>query len=180
MSAKWTYVIWGGLIGWDGWITSAGLTELQAKLAKFGPVKSYLQQSSYRCANEIVNDPNHSGGGKVVLIGYSGGSVIASRICNAPLFDRAQIVDLLVNIDGSPAANMQRVGDNVRAVINIYDSDAWALGGGIVDRWRRKGGGTVTAPSDTHVKNVPINLPHLAFQSSDVVHDIIVDAVGKL
>lgn len=176
------YDIWGGVVGFDGVITSAGLMELDNKLRKFGPVKSYLQESSYRCAKEIYNEAAKTD--KVVLIGYSGGSVMATRICNSPLFDESQIVDLLVNIDGSPPGNMQRVGDNVRAILNIYDPNAWVFGGGTISRWRkrktRQGGGIATAPDDTTIRSVAIDMPHLAFQSSDAVHNLIIEEVKKL
>jgi len=172
------YVIWGGVLGWDGVLTSAGLSGLESKLRPYGAVKDYLQQSSYTCADDISREC--AKGDKVILIGYSGGSVMATRICNSPLFDRSKIVDLLVNIDGSPPGNMQRVGDNVRAIINIYDPNAWIFGGGVVARWRRKGGGVITAPDDTKITNYAIDIPHLAFQSNDQVHRIIVDAVRRL
>jgi hypothetical protein len=176
------YDIWGGVMGYDGVITSIGMQDLDNKLAKYGPVRSYLQESSYRCAKEIYSEAAKTD--KVVLIGYSGGSVMATRICNSPLFDESQIVDLLVNIDGSPPGNMQRVGDNVRSILNIYDPNAWVFGGGIISRWRKKktraGGGIVTAPEDTKIKSVAIDMVHLAFQSSPVVHQIIIDEVAKL
>jgi hypothetical protein len=172
------YVIWGGVLGWDGVLTSAGLAGLENKLRQYGPVRDYLQQSSYTCADDVSREYDSSN--KVVLIGYSGGSVMATRICNSPLFDRFKIIDLLINIDGSPPGNMQRVGDNVRAIINIYDPNAWIFGGGLVARWRRKGGGVATAPSDTKITNYPIDIPHLAFQSNEQVHQIVVDAVRRL
>jgi len=172
------YVIWGGVLGWDGVLTSAGLSGLENKLRPYGPVKSYLQQSSYRCADDISRECGK--GDLAILAAYSGGSVMATRICNSPLFDRSKIIDLLINIDGSPPGNMQRVGDNVRAVINIYDPNAWVFGGGVVARWRRKGGGVATAPDDTKITHYAIDIPHLAFQSNEYVHRIVVDAVRRL
>jgi len=172
------YIIFGGVVGVDGVLTSAGLSVLANSLRQFGPVKSYLQQSSYICADDIYRESAKND--KVVLIGYSGGSVMATRICNSPLFDRSQMIDLLTNIDGSPPGNMQRVGDNVRAILNIYDPHAWIFGGGIVARWKRKGGGMATAPDDTKIKNVAIDIPHLAFQSNAQVYNTIIQAVSAL
>jgi len=137
------------------------------RLKQFGPVKGYLQQSSYRCAREIESECAKDD--IPVLIGYSGGSVMATRICNEPLLRLGQDISLLVSIDGSPAGNMEAVGHNIKHIINIYDPSPWIFGGGKVDGW-----------GPTPVDNYPINIPHLAFQSSKVVNDIICKAVGDL
>lgn len=158
------YLIWGGVLGWDGIITSAGLLGLEAHLRELGPVKSYLQQGSYRCADDMYKEC--AADDICVLIGYSGGSVMATRICNDPLKRKEQTVNLLVNIDGSPAGNMQPVGANVKKILNIYSPVAWIFGGG-----RAIGHNMV---------DKPISIPHLAFQSSQTVYNWIYEAVRQL
>jgi hypothetical protein len=163
------YVIWGGVIGIDGVVTSAGLVTLQSQLKQFGPVKSYLQQSSYNCADDILREC--AKGDVSIIIGYSGGSVMATRICNDPLFKRKQTINLLVNIDGSPSRNMQDVNTNVNSIINIYDPNAWVFGGGTTHGvWAH----------EIPVTYIRMDIPHLAFQFSPAVRKIIVDAVEAL
>lgn len=163
------YVIWGGVVGIDGVFTSAGLVTLQSRLKQFGPVKSYLQQSSYRCADDIYKECSSED--ISVLIGYSGGSVMATRICNDPLAKQNQTVNLLVNIDGSPPSNLQVVHNNVKRIINIFDPNAWMFGGGRV---------TAGSKGVVPVQDYRLNIPHLAFQASKTVNDIIVNAVKDL
>ena len=158
------YVIWGGVFGLDGVVTSEGLITMQNQLHIFGPVKGYLQQWSYSCAQDIFNECAERD--LSILIGYSGGVPMVSRICNDPLKRKKQRIDLLVNIDGSPAGNIQTVGSNVKKIVNVYDPKPWIFGGGVV-----RG-----APSTDY----KINIPHLAFQASSAVRKIIFDAVAAL
>lgn len=159
------YVIWGGVIGWDGVVTSAGLVTMQNQLRVYGPVKSYLQQGSYQCANEIYSECAKDD--IPVLIGYSGGSVMATRICNDPLLRRKQDISLLINIDGSPAGNIQAVLGNVKKIVNIYDPHPWIFGGGVVR-------------GINPARDYPMDLAHLAFQTSSEVRSIVMKEVAAL
>lgn len=152
------YVIWGGLLGWDGIITSRGLATLEDRLRTYGPVKSYLQASSYRCAKDIYNECATDD--ICILIAHSGGSVMATRICVSPLEKQNQRVDLLINIDGSPKGNMMPVGHNVKEILNIYNPSANWPGGGV-------------AIGAERVTNARFNLNHLAFQFNEEVRELI-------
>lgn len=163
------YIIWGGVLGFDGVIDSAGLIGLENRLRELGRVKSYLQERSYACADDIYDEC--AADDKSVLIGYSGGSVMATRICNHPLLARNQRIDLLVNIDGSPARNMEKVSSkNVKLILNIYDPKPWIFGGGT----------TCSTDDSVICGELQLNIPHLAFQTNQEVSDIIYNTVYRL
>lgn len=165
------YFIWGGLVGWDGFITSVGLTGLESQLAKFGPVKSYMQSSINRCANDIYAEC--AARDICVLGGYSGGGIQAARV--AVMLAQKKIpqqIDLLINMDTSPQYNLDKKDtiprSNVKKILNIWNPNA---------SW--PGGGYLKGPGIKRV-DCPQSIGHFAFQFSQPVRDIICNEVAAL
>src|SRR5262245_53586552 len=88
------YMIYGGMYGWDGVITSAGLGQMAQECQLLGALKTYLQPFYMKCVGDILSAPKTD---KTILIGYSGGSVMATVVCNE-LMKHQRVVDLFINL----------------------------------------------------------------------------------
>ena len=165
------YTIWGGLFGFDGFITGTAMKQLEAVLAKYGPVKSYMQQSTGKLCDDVVNQTFAKD--QAIIIGHSGGGVMATVACQK-LRLRSQDVALLITLDGSPAANMQPVKDNVQHVLDICNPQPqqflfWPLGAGI----------TPTENKSRH-EVIHIAAGHIGYPADPRVMELVENSVKRL
>jgi len=165
------YLIWGGLLGFDGYLTSAGMTGLESQLAKYGPVKSYMQSGIMNCVNDIYKECAKED--ICVLGGFSGGGVQAIRAAVFLAQKRTpQDINLFINIDSSPRYNLNKPDTlprkNIKQILNIYNPNAGMLGGGYIG-----------APGIAHDDH-PMRIGHLSFQFNQQVRDIVESKVKGL
>jgi hypothetical protein len=165
------YFIWGGLLGWDGYLTSIGLRTLDSQLRQFGAVKTYMQASLNECVHDIYAECGKDD--LCVLGGYSGGTIQAARAAVFLAEKRIpQDIALLINMDGSPQYNLNKPDtiprSNVKNILNIYNPTANWPGGGCLNG------------ENIPFKNYTFCINHLSFQFNQQVRDIICRAVANL
>jgi hypothetical protein len=164
---KHVFLILGGLVGIDGWATSAGMLELASSLAALPDVKvrSYDWQSYQIAAHDIALLPKDD---LVIVIGYSGGGSRATWLANLP--SRPQI-DLMILYDPSPMWQMWTIGSNVKRAIcyqNTTPSSLIGLGGGVL------------VGKNTSIETVNIFNDHVLVQVDSALHQRTIAEVKNL
>ena len=154
-------VLLGGFMGFDGYVTSAGMYGLVAMLNKLPDVHvNVLQWGNYRQANTLI-----SLGDKRVIIGYSGGGSRATWLNHDY---PATIIDLMILYDPSPSWQMFNINSNVKKAISYHNTTPFFFG---------LGGGVLVGPN---VTTVDIAMNHMFVQSDLTLHAKTCAEVAKL
>lgn len=160
---KKVYVLMGGLVGWDGPLTSCGLYPLAREIAKLPDteVKTYLWSSWPSVMEDIRKQP---AGDKSIIVGFSGGGSRATWIAHRPGLS----VDLIIGYDPSPKWQIEPFGHNVKKAICYYNRMPLMLG---------LGGGRFSGPQ---VETVEVAKQHLLVQFDQSLHARTLKAISEL
>lgn len=172
------YVLMGGVISWDGAVTSAGMNGLIERLRPLGLVMSWPWHEYRDMVAEIAKHPDD----KTIGIGYSGGGAHLTWAATGyyetvnkngqrerssdPYKPR---FDLMVLYDPSPKSGMFDLTNfpNVKRCLLYYNESPLMFG---------LGGGITRGPQ---VMTIAIREQHLAVQFDKKLHDRTVMEVSK-
>lgn len=128
-----TYIIRGGIWGWDGPVSSYGMDVLASRIIRQIPGVTANVHNWSDSSTVIREIDRLSPEARVALVGYSGGGWKAAEICNEV---GARTIDLLIAIDPSPYWWMERtpIQGNVLKAICYHNENPLMgnLGGGIL------------------------------------------------
>jgi hypothetical protein len=173
------FVMKGGLVGFDGVVTSVGMvTHLAPMLEQLpGAMVSIHSWSDYRHVyDEVMKHQDDL----IVVIGYSGGGMKATWVANG-WFNQGSYpsaalprprIDLLVTYDPSPRYGMMDLHSNVKAAVNYYNRTPlmFGLGGGILK----------SAADGPKVEVIDVSEQHLAIQFNKKLHRYTVERIRAL
>jgi pimeloyl-ACP methyl ester carboxylesterase len=160
------HLLLGGLFGWDGYVTSAGMLGLAKQLQPYATVSTYTWGDWERALQNVCLDYQH----RVVVIGYSGGG---SRATWLALDTKEPRIDLMVLYDPSPKWQMRPIRTNVGHAICYYNTNPR-----MPSPYGMLGGGQLTGSA--HIETITISEQHLLVQADQTLHEKTVAAVKKL
>lgn len=159
------YVLRGGMFGWDGPVTSAGMDSLAKQIAAIPDTTVSVHNWSdyYAVAAAIYTSLPPSD--RLAIVGYSGGGLYAAVISR---MIKGRIVDLIVALDPSPAMPVTQnpLGGNVLKAICYHNQAPYLFG--------YYGGGLLRGP---HVEVRTVSENHLAVQFDTAVRAGTIAAV---
>ena len=158
------YILLGGFVGIDGYITSVGMFGLRMMLARLPNVTclTYQWGAFEQAAADIAKQPKEA---IIIVIGYSGGGSRATWLANLPAHPR---IDLMVLYDPSPKWQMEPIGENVKKAISYHNTAPFFFG---------LGGGVLIG---RQVETVNIAENHMLVQSDGSLHQRTVAEVRKV
>lgn len=156
---KHVHLLYGGLIGPDGFIDSAGMNGLADRLQALPgiSVNRYMWDHYEGAAAAMQVQPPED---RTILIGYSGGGSRATYLSRE--YPR-QIIDLMVLYDPSPKWQMVPLYSNVKRAVCYYNETPHMFG---------LGGGKVTGMLGYtgEIEILPIAEQHLMVQFDQQLH----------
>lgn len=166
------YILLGGIMSADGYLTSSGMFGLKSRLAQLDDVVTYhYTWANYRdCATEIAAHPTD----KNIIIGYSGGAWKATVLAH----EYPQLtIDMLIAYDASPAWNVLPLGPNVKAAVCYFNAHPmmWWPGVGKIG-----GGKLVADKGGPKVLTVIVREQHLAVQFDGNLHRMTVETIKNM
>lgn len=161
------FILLGGLFGPDGVVTSAGMYGLANMLEKLPGVG--VTTYCWSDWQNIVPLLYPRQGGKVAVLGYSGGGSRATWLADSS----SGTIDLMVLYDPSPSWQMKPIGGNVLHAVCYHNT--WPLFFGL-------GGGVLTTVPEYSGKLETIDIAeqHLAVQFNPDLHARTVALVRSL
>lgn len=174
------YVLLGGLVGMDGYATSAGMFQL-AKMLQSLPNTSVttFTWDKWRDAYRVILA--NEGKAKIVVIGYSGGGSRATWLANMPSRPK---IDLLISYDPSPKWQIKPLGANVKTALCYHNTRAMWLpgfgsfgGGRLTNGKRGKADGQIGRPK---IENFNVAEQHMLVQFDQSLHRQTIAAVRSL
>ena len=161
------HILLGGIWGWDGYVTSAGMLGLASQIRAAGfPVTTWTWNNWEDAYKQVCIDGYK---GKVAVIGYSGGGSRATWLANG--VDEPRI-DLMVGYDPSPRWQMRQIGGNVKKAICYYNTNPM-----MPSPYGMLGGGWFSGIDD--ITTVYISEQHLLVQADQSLHAKTIAAVKK-
>ncbi len=162
------FLLLGGLVGFDGDVTSAGMFKLEHMLEELPgvSVKSYAWSSFMTAAYDVQMTKTLK-----VVVGYSGGGSRATWLANAiPM----TMIDLMVLYDPSPWWETHPIGHNVKQGICYHNTkpEMWVPFIGQI------GGGKLVGTGNIITQNFAQQ--HLLVQFNEELHNETVKYVKKL
>jgi hypothetical protein len=120
-----TVLLRGGIWGWDGPTSSAGIDKLADLIEPLGPTYVF-NWSNWRDPLNVINGLKDAA--IVVLIGYSGGGMMVPWLCKRTI----HVVDLAIGMDPSPREQVDNQVVRAKEVICYYNESPmfFGLGGG--------------------------------------------------
>ncbi len=152
------YTILGGFIGFDGYVTSAGLYGLNHQIEEkfpYAKITTYTW-SEYRKVGFTIAEYQRD---RHAVIAYSGGGSRATWLANV---FRSRMIDRMILYDPSPHWQMMPIGNTGVVKALVYQNSApffFGYGGGAVEG--RPG----------QVQTVPISMNHVVVQFSQELHN---------
>ena len=158
------YILLGGFVGVDGYVTSVGMFGLRSMLARLPNVTclTYQWGAFEQAAANIAKQPKEA---TISVIGYSGGGSRATWLANLPTHPR---IDLMVLYDPSPSWQMEPISENVKKAISYHNTAPFFFG---------LGGGVLIG---RQVETVNIAENHMLVQSDMNLHQRTVAEVRKI
>lgn len=166
------YLLLGGLVSSDGYVTSSGMLRVRSLIQESIPgviFNTYVWGDFVECHTDMMEHQED----KIAVIGYSGGGTRATWVANGYYGDSSHYlpkpkIDLMVLYDPSPTWQMMPVGDNVKRAVNFYNEMPLMLG---------LGGGILEGPN---VLTIPISMQHLIVQASEDLHQRTLKFIKEL
>jgi hypothetical protein len=164
------HILLGGLVSWDGYVTSAGMFGLAKQLRALPGVS--VTTSTWGSWQNVYSAITHRtvGPTKVVVIGYSGGGTRATWLAN---YSSKPRIDLMVLYDPSPKWQMQVIDTNVKSALCYYNANPMMPSfNGML------GGGRLVGK--TKIETFTISEQHLAVQFDQSLHARTLAAVKQI
>ena len=156
------YLLLGGFVGVDGYLTSSGMYQLKYRLDEIPDLKCIIYTwDQYKVA---AADASTYPDDKIIVIGYSGGGTRATWWANLPSLP---VIDLMILYDPSPYWQMMAVGDNVKKAICYHNNHPWFFG---------FGGGRLKGPN---VETIEISENHLLVQNDKELNFYTIDKIKE-
>lgn len=174
------YVLLGGLVGMDGYATSAGMFQL-AKMLRSLPNTSVttFTWDKWREAYRVILA--NEGKAKIVVIGYSGGGSRATWLANTRPRPK---IDLLISYDPSPKWQIKPIGANVKMALCYHNTRAMWLpgfgnfgGGRLINGVRGNADSQIEGPK---IENFNVAEQHMLVQFDQSLHRQTIEAVRSL
>jgi pimeloyl-ACP methyl ester carboxylesterase len=160
------FILLGGFVGPDGWVTSAGMLGLKAQLQAAFPQAEVSATTWDRYNDTYIAIRSIPAEEKVALIGYSGGGSRATWLAN--IVPRVTI-DLMVLYDPSPSWQMKDInGTKVKKCLQYYNTTPLFFG---------LGSGKADGPQ---VTTVNISMQHILVQTSQSLHKRTIEAIKAI
>jgi len=165
------YILLGGVLGGiDGWVDSTGMVQLATFIQQNVPDVEIKTQPWGDYMNVITAINYDHTNKKNILIGFSGGGSRITWVANRV----RQPIELMVSYDASLAWEVEPVGENVKHLVQYYNTRNRLLNFGL-------GGGYIKAKSDKTKNDVyKVKTPHLKIQFNNELHNITLKAVKEV
>jgi hypothetical protein len=158
------YLLLGGFVGVDGYVTSAGMLILRTMMQGLPNTEcvTYQWGAFEQAAADIAKQPRET---TIIVIGYSGGGSRATWLASLPSHPK---IDLMICYDPSPKWQMKPIKDNVIRAITYHNTAPFFMG---------LGGGVLVGKQ---VETIDIAENHMAVQFDVSLHQRTVAEVKKV
>jgi hypothetical protein len=173
------FLLEGGMVSIDGILTSIGMDEIVVRLRNLPntDIHTYLWADYKKCfldQNRLCQPGDY-----MVLIGYSGGAAMATRVANM-MARFKETVDLMVLYDPSPQTWMQAIQSNVKKALVFQNKLRTIVAYPGIPPWVWVGGGKLESTGSTEIEVHPIRENHLQVQFDNALHAITNQRVAAL